>query len=32
MQIVYEHPFITLLFISTIGFWVTAACSQINNH
>jgi len=29
MQLVYEHPFLTLLFISTIGFWLTAAISQL---
>ena len=29
MQLVYEHPILTLLFISTIGFWLTAAFSQL---
>lgn len=32
MELVYEHPIITLLFISAIGFWLTAAISQINNN
>ncbi|SPU37927.1 Uncharacterised protein [Lysinibacillus capsici] len=29
MQLVYEHPILTLLFISAIGFWLTAAFSQL---
>ncbi|GEM_PF-5014027 len=32
MQLVYENPIVTLLFISAIGFWLAAAISQINNH
>lgn len=32
MDLVYEHPVITLLFISAIGFWLAVAISQINNH
>jgi len=32
MQLVYEHPIVTLLFISAIGFWLTAAISQINKN
>lgn len=29
MQLVYENPILTLLFISAIGFWLTAALSQL---
>ena len=28
MQILFEHPYWTLIFICAIGFWVTAALSN----
>lgn len=30
MEAVYEHPIWTLVFLATIGFWLTVAAGQIN--